>query len=260
MSRLVNLVIAAALIAGAWFLGVPMYKQYQQTGEVTIPFIDKTLNLKDLSLDSLGTGSSNSGASVPTQLTAAEALTKLNALPVKGKAPMTGYDRVGKFGAAWTDKATGVAYAGNGCDTRNDILDRDLKNKTYTKISSCPNAVATGVLDDPYTGTTIDFTRGAASSKVQIDHIIPLGNAWVTGAQQWNQDKRIAFANDPSNLLAVDGPSNGAKSDRDASGWLPSNKAVRCSYIAAQVNVKSTYGLWVTSAEKNAMTQILAKC
>ena len=116
-----------------------------------------------------------------------------------------------------------------------------------------------GTLHDPYTGTVIVFFRGRITSvRVQIDHVVALSDAWQKGAQQWSTSRRTAYANDSLNLLAVDGPTNGRKSDGDAATWLPPNKAYRCSYAARQVAVKVTYGLWVTSAERDALARILA--
>lgn len=181
---------------------------------------------------------------------ATSALAVLATLKVKGRAPMTGYLRTAKFGAAWLDVDR------NGCDTRDDILRRDL-----TKVTGTGCTVRTGVLHDPYTRTTIDFTRGVkTSAAVQIDHVVPLGDAWQTGAQGWTQAKRVALANDPINLFAVDGPTNERKSDSDAASWLPPSKAFRCTYVAHQVGVKKAYGLWVTTAEKAAMQRILTTC
>jgi hypothetical protein len=182
---------------------------------------------------------------------AAASAAQLATISVKGRAPMTGYDRVGDFGTAWTD----VDH--NGCDTRNDILARDLTSVTKSGVCT----VLTGVLVSPYTGTTIAFTRGVATSTaVQIDHLVALGDAWQTGAQQIAQEQRVALANDPLNLLAVDGRSNEQKSDGDAATWLPSNKAIRCEYVERQVAVKAKYGLWVTPAEHDAIGGILARC
>ena len=179
------------------------------------------------------------------------AISILNTLSVKGRAPKTGYTRA-QFGAAWKD------VDGNGCDTRNDILKRDLVDIIY-KSGSC--VIASGVLSDPYSGTTIQFERGVAtSSEVQIDHVVALSDAWQKGAFAWTVAKRTSLANDPLELLAVDGPLNGQKSDGDAATWLPPNKAYRCPYVARQIAVKSKYGLWVTQAEKDAMAKILATC
>jgi len=181
------------------------------------------------------------------------ALAVLATLAVKGRAPKTGYDR-SLFGQAWADVDR------NGCDTRNDVLRRDL---TAYVLKSGTNGclVLSGALHDPYSGKTIAFVRGqSTSSTVQIDHVVPLFDAWQKGAQQWSMSRRTAFANDLLNLLAVDGLTNQRKSDGDAATWLPPNKAYRCSYAARQIAVKAKYGLWVTSAERDALARILAAC
>lgn len=176
----------------------------------------------------------------------------LESLPVKGKAPKTGYQRTEKFGSAWRDVDS------NGCDTRNDILTRDL-DVTEMKGDGC--TILSGVLHDDYSGETIDFTRGqATSAKVQIDHKVALMNAWLTGAQQLTQEERVALANDPANLTAVKGKVNAQKSAGDAATWLPPNKSYRCEYVSDQVRVKSKYHLWVTKAEKEAITRELGRC
>ncbi|MEQ4724848.1 HNH endonuclease family protein [Nonomuraea sp. B19D2] len=191
--------------------------------------------------------------SKPDSASVSDARKKLARLSVKGRAPKTGFDR-DKFGPAWSD----VDH--NGCDTRNDILKRDLVDEKF-KAGTHDCIVLTGTLHDPYSGKTINFRRGQdTSTDVQIDHLIPLSDAWQKGAQQWSADKRKQFANDPLNLLAVDGPLNGQKSDSDAATWLPPRKAYRCAYIARQIEVKAKYAVWVTSAEKNAMETILADC
>ncbi|MDQ0665493.1 pyruvate/2-oxoglutarate dehydrogenase complex dihydrolipoamide acyltransferase (E2) component [Arthrobacter ulcerisalmonis] len=183
---------------------------------------------------------------------ATKALDLLAALPIKGRAPKTGYDRA-QFGQAWADVDR------NGCDTRNDILKRDLTGVAYT--NSVPCKVQSGTLADPYTGTTISFVRGSGtSSAVQIDHVVALSDAWQKGAQQLTVEQRTAFANDPLNLQATDGPTNQQKGDGDAATWLPPNKGFRCEYVARQISVKVTYGLWVTQAEHDAMARILGDC
>lgn len=187
-------------------------------------------------------------ASGATGTTAAELLATL---PVKGRAPKTGYDRTESFGSAWRDVDQ------NGCDTRNDILARDLTG--IDRPSGC--RVLSGLLADPYTGTSIDFVRGQGSSQaVQIDHVVALMNAWETGAQKLTAEQRLAFANDPLNLLAVDGPSNSRKGAGDAATWLPPAKGFRCEYVARQVAVKSAYGLWVTAPERDAIARVLDGC
>lgn len=179
-------------------------------------------------------------------------------MAVKGRAPKTGYSRA-QFGPAWTDDVT-VAGGHNGCDTRNDILARDLTGITF-KPRSHDCAVLAGTLDDPYTGRTIAFHRGAGSSNaVQIDHVVALSDAWQTGAQQLSAARRQNLANDPLNLEAVDGPTNEQKGDGDAATWLPPRKAYRCTYVSRQVDVKSKYHLWVTPAEHDAIARVLADC
>ncbi|MGO4384455.1 GmrSD restriction endonuclease domain-containing protein [Specibacter sp. RAF43] len=184
---------------------------------------------------------------------AATALDLLATLPVKGRAPKTGYSRA-EFGHAWADVDR------NGCDTRNDILGRDLTAKTF-RPGTRDCLVLTGVLADPYTARTISFVRGqTTSTAVQIDHVVALSDAWQKGAQQLSAERRTAFANDPLNLLAVDGPTNQQKSDGDAATWLPPHKDYRCPYVARQISVKAAYGLWVTRAEHDAMARILNDC
>ncbi|MCW2723157.1 MAG: hypothetical protein JWN35_78 [Frankiales bacterium] len=181
------------------------------------------------------------------------ALAALAGLPVKGRAPKTGYSRA-QFGPAWTDVDR------NGCDTRNDVLARDLVAETF-KPGTHGCVVLTGTLTDPYSGRTIAFRRGPGTSAlVQIDHVVALSNAWQTGAQQLGRGTRPALANDPLNLLAVDGRLNQQKSDGDAATWLPPNKAARCAYVARQVAVKVKYHLWVTAAERAATERVLAAC
>lgn len=186
------------------------------------------------------------------------ALRALDALPVKGRAPRTGYDR-DAFGPAWTDDVD-VAGGHNGCDTRNDVLRRDLTAERL-KPGTRGCVVLSGSLRDPYTGRTIAFVRGrSTSSRVQIDHVVALGDAWVKGAQQLTAERRTELANDPLNLLAVDGPTNSAKRDADAASWLPPAKAFRCAYVARQVAVKARYRLWVTAAERTQMARVLGAC
>ena len=177
----------------------------------------------------------------------------LETLPVKGRAPKTGYSR-DQFGQTWADVNR------NGCDTRNDILKRDLISITYKpKTRDC--VVLTGVLEDKYSGETINFVRGNISSMdVQIDHVVALSNAWQTGAFKLTMIERTALANDPLNLFAVKGRLNSQKSDGDAATWLPPLKSYRCAYVAQQIAVKAKYSLWVTAPEKSAILGILAKC
>ncbi|WP_308128215.1 GmrSD restriction endonuclease domain-containing protein [Modestobacter italicus] len=189
--------------------------------------------------------------SVSTPAAGQAAVDVLATLPVKGRAPTTGYDR-DEFGATWADVDR------NGCDTRNDVLARDLVDEVFRAgTQNC--VVETGTLADPYTGATIAFEKGDGSS-VDIDHVVALSNGWQTGAFAWDEARRTAFANDPLNLLAVDYAANRQKGDGDAATWLPSARGYRCAYVARQVAVKATYGLWVTQAEHDAIARVLDTC
>lgn len=179
------------------------------------------------------------------------ALAAVKDLTVKGRAPKTGYSRA-QFGKSWVDTDH------NSCDTRDDILKRDMTSESFRADSGGNCVVTSGKLADPYTGTTISFTRG--KSTVDIDHVVALSDAWQKGAQQWTKDKRESLANDPLNLLAVDYSSNRIKGDADAATWLPPNKGFRCAYVARQVAVKKKYGLWVTAAEQTAIRDVLQTC
>jgi hypothetical protein len=192
-------------------------------------------------------------AAVSAESKAGLAIAVLETLPVKGRAPKTGYAR-DQFGQAWADTDR------NGCDTRNDILKRDMTSIIYKeKTRDC--VVVSGTLVDRYSGETINFVRGNVSSmEVQIDHVVALSNAWQTGAFQLTLAQRTALANDPLNLFAVKGKLNLQKSDGDAATWLPPLKSFRCAYVAQQIAVKAKYSLWVVPPEKAAIITILAKC
>ncbi|BDR54234.1 deoxyribonuclease [Bombiscardovia apis] len=181
---------------------------------------------------------------------AAQALEQLSV--VDNPKPKKHYDRK-SFGFKETDED------GNGCNVREDVLSRDLRNVTYTKPGGCK--VKSGVLQDPYTGKTINFVRGAqTSSLVQIDHVVALENAWKSGASEWDTARRYQMGNDPYNLLAVDGQANQDKGSASAAYWLPPQVDYRCSYVSRQIGVKAKYGMTVTSAEKTAMLGVLHSC
>jgi hypothetical protein len=180
---------------------------------------------------------------------------KLDALPIKGRAAKTGYSR-DQFGDAWSDDVV-VAYGHNGCDTRDDVLREQLADVAI-KPGTNGCVVASGVLNDPYTATTVEFHRGPGSSEeVQIDHVVALSDAWQTGAQQLDEVKRRDFANDPLNLQATLGWVNQQKGDSDAASWLPPNSAYRCTFVSRIVDVKAGYGLWVTQSEHDAIERVL---
>jgi len=200
-----------------------------------------------------------SGIAVPAQAIRFSAATEVTAssvlstLPVKGRAAKTGYTRT-QFGQTWADVDR------NGCDTRNDMLKRDLTDIEF-KVKTRDCVVLNGVLLDRYSGEMINFVRGNVTSmEVQIDHVVALSNAWQTGAFKLTLIQRTAFANDPMNLFAVKGRLNSQKGDGDAATWLPPLKSFRCTYVAQQIAVKAKYSLWVTPPEKEAMTRILTAC
>ncbi len=186
----------------------------------------------------------------PVAATVAAALAELE---VKGRAPRTDYDR-DAFGQEWADVDR------NGCDTRNDILRRDL-NPVEIRPGTHGCVVERGLLDDPFSGDLLSFERGYDTSiLVQIDHVVSLSNAWQTGAQSWGASRREQFANDPLNLLAVDGLLNSQKSDGDAATWLPPERTFWCEFVSRQVAVKTKHGLWVTPPERDAMQRVLTRC
>jgi hypothetical protein len=172
----------------------------------------------------------------------------LDRLIVRDSAMQADYSR-DKFGSDWISVG--------GCDTRNIILNRDLVDTAVN--DKCE--VVSGKLADPYTGRAINFKRGAdTSGDIQIDHVVALADAWRTGAWQMTSTERLKLANDPLELLAVDGKANMEKSDGDASAWLPSNKPFRCQYVSRQIAVKQKYSLWVTQSEKDSINGVLSKC
>jgi hypothetical protein len=196
-----------------------------------------------------GTGANSiAGASTPSARRAEDVLATL---AVKGRGPKTGYAR-DQFGAAWADVDR------NGCDTRDDVLNRDLVAKEWRPgTHGC--VVVAGVVHDPYTGRRLVFAKADAAA-VQIDHVVALSDAWQKGAAQWDGSRRLEFANDPLNLLAVDGPTNAQKGDGDAATWLPPQRSYRCRFVARQVAVKAKWRLSVTQAEHDAITRVLARC
>lgn len=192
----------------------------------------------------------HSSRNVDTSAVADGTLGDLNNLTVNDTpTPPEKYNRVEQFGPAWKD----VDH--NGCDTRNDILARDLIVRGMR--NSC--VVIAGQLADPYSGKWIDFRKKDAS-KVQIDHVVALENAWQSGAYNLTQEDREALANDPDNLLAVNGHDNMAKGSKSADQWMPPNTAYACTYASKQVQIKNRYALTVTTPEKQALADALATC
>ncbi|WP_327044689.1 HNH endonuclease family protein [Microbispora sp. NBC_01189] len=181
----------------------------------------------------------------------AKARDLIGKVATKGRGAKTGYDR-DKFGYAWADNVDGVPWGRNGCDTRNDMLKRDGENVEYRGGSNC--VIVTMKLYDPYTGKKIDWSKSAAA-KVQIDHVMPLSYDWQMGASRWSESKRKQIANDPLNLMPVDGSTNGSKGDSGPATWLPPRREIRCSYAVRFAQVSLKYDLPVTSADKDAMLE-----
>jgi Protein of unknown function (DUF1524) len=194
---------------------------------------------------------------VPTVAPGVDVLAGIAEVPVR----IRGFDyRRDAFGDSWTDD-TQAPGGHNGCDTRNDILVRDLVDKTYVSIKRCPNAVATGTLHDPYTSGTINLVRGnQTGAAVQIDHLVPLAYAWDQGARDWTDEVRVRFANDPANLLAVDGPVNEDKGDGEPAAWMPPNRAFWCQYAVQFVAVMRGYALPVDAPSAAVLRDAAATC
>lgn len=258
-NRVLTATLAATLIGGAAAAGCDPNNALTQTISAGLDSLGGEQD-RGTARQPSGDGSStiNPTDSGVVLVDARTAAAQLDSLPVKGRAPKTGYSRE-QFGQAWSDDVT-VSGGHNGCDTRNDVLAGNLVNVSY-KAGTNDCVVLTGTLADPYTGSTIDFVRGQQTSgAVQIDHIVALSDAWQKGAQRLSPDERRNFANDPRNLVPVDGPTNASKGDGDAATWLPPNRGYRCEYVSRQIEVKAAYRLWVTAAEKDAMSRVLGSC
>ena len=189
-------------------------------------------------------------ADVPTVAPGVDVLAGIPVVPLR----IRGFDyRRAAFGDAWDDD-NDAPGGHNGCDTRNDILDRDLIDKTF-------EAIATGILHDPYTNATVPFVRGnQIGASVQIDHIVPLALAWDMGARYWTDEMRLRFANDPANLIAVAGKANQDKSDHEPAVWMPPNEAFWCQYSMQFIEVVRGYSLPVDAASAERLRQAAATC
>jgi hypothetical protein len=189
---------------------------------------------------------------------AARARAALNRLVVRPRPRGTeGYVRAA-FGSSWIDTDH------NGCNQRDDVLLRDAVPHT-TRVQqqgACDHDVLAGTWHDPYTGRTLTFTDLKdlhQAEAIQIDHVVPLAEAWVSGAKRWSRDRREAFANDLHELLAVDGPTNMSKGDGDPAAWRP-RQGYQCAYARRWITVKARYHLAVDPSERSALTQMLGFC
>ncbi len=205
-----------------------------------------------------GPSSSSSPTSAPTSATTDQSSVRV----IDNRPDVPGYDRdcgsdgACVFGPAWSDDVD-VDGGHNGCDTRNDVLARSLTDATFDPdTGGC--VVLTGVLDDPYTGTQIDFSRAENPTEIMIDHRFPLSAAWDHGASDWDAQRRQDFANDPKNLVAVLGSENLSKGDKTPGEWMPENG--RCEYATAYLAVASTYELTISRADDRALSSALSSC
>lgn len=181
------------------------------------------------------------------------ALATLAALPVDDGRADAPYDR-DLFGESWKDVDR------NGCDTRNDILGRDLLDPVF-KPGTRDCKVLSGTLVDPYDGTAVSFVSGSDTSRlVQIDHVVALGWAWHHGAWAWTDEQRLLFANDPANLVAATDDTNQSKSDAGPGEWLPPAPELRCGYVEQFVGVLGAYGLAIGAEDREAAEVVLAGC
>ena len=168
-----------------------------------------------------------------------------------------GYSR-SAFGRSWVDTD------GNGCNQRDDVLFRDAVPGTVRVgvQGRCDHDVLAGRWIDPYTGRDLhfdDLKDRAQAQAIQIDHVVPLAEAWVSGASEWTDQRRRAFANALPELLAVDGPANASKGDGDPAAWRP-RKAYQCDYAIRWIGVKSAWHLAVDDSERRALTEMLGYC
>ena len=203
------------------------------------------------------TGDETTVAPVPVG-TPKEAVRQLDALAV-GPRSSSGarYDR-DAFGAAWADTD------GNGCNQRDDVLLRDAvpDSVTVAEQGACDHDVLAGTWVDRYTGRTLeldDLKDQRQAQAIQIDHVVPLAEAWRSGASSWSERRRRSFANDLAVLLASDGPTNAAKGDGDPAAWRP-RKAFQCEYAVRWVTVKTDWRLTVDDSEASALREMLATC
>lgn len=247
-------------VAGVFLIGVVAWLVINPESYENILTLVKDTGAEEIGADADGTsreqvesgsdvlGNGVSGATDGGQEGGARLATDvLEKLEVKGRAPKTGYSRE-QFYDGWPNV--------DGCSLRQRILKRELGETA--RLDGC-NVVA-GEYDEPYTGEHVILSSREDVSKIQIDHVVALSDAWQKGAQYMSAETRREIATDPLNLLAVDGAANKQKSDGDAATWLPKNKKFRCQYVARQISVKYKYSMWVTQAEKEAMVNVLDNC
>ena len=162
------------------------------------------------------------------------------------------------FGRSWHD------VDGNGCNQRDDVLLRDVVPGTVRSVrqGSCPHDVIAGTWVDPYSGVSLAFSdlkEPDQAQAIQIDHVVPLAEAWASGAASWSDERRERYANDLGTLLAVDGPTNASKGSNDPAAWRP-KKEFQCDYARRWIAIKSAWRLGVDPSERRALKEMLAVC
>ncbi|MGY0231223.1 HNH endonuclease family protein [Longispora urticae] len=190
------------------------------------------------------TGTSSDKPSSNTPGKGATAKTQLAALKTAASRSMAGYSR---------EKFPHWRAQGGGCDTREFVLKRE--GTSVKTDSACK--VTGGSWTSPY-----DDAKHTVAIEMDIDHMVPLANAWRSGANDWTNEKRGDFANDLDRpqLFAVTASVNRAKGDQDPSTWKPPSRSYWCSYAESWINVKSHWQLTVTEAERTALTDMLGTC
>jgi hypothetical protein len=223
----------------------------------TLPFL-VLLALAAVYLTQCSTAGGDAGVTPVPVGTSQQASRQLDALEIEPRDPHGArYDR-DAFGSAWTD------VDGNGCNQRDDVLLRDAvpDSVSVAEQGGCDHDVLAGTWVDPYTGRTStfdDLKDPRQSQAIQIDHVVPLAEAWRSGASTWTAQRRHSFANDLDVLLAADGPTNAAKGDGDPASWRP-RQAFQCEYAVRWVAVKSEWGLAADRSEERALREMLAAC
>lgn len=182
----------------------------------------------------------------PTQ--ASEALRNLS---VSEPGSMSGYSR--ESFKHWSDaQENGWDAPSKSCDARDAALIRDGKD---VKVENKSCKISSGQWPDPYTKKTLSDPKS-----VDIDHVVPLAEAWRSGASSWNDSQRERYANDPDVLLSVEAAANRAKGDKDPAAWKPPNEEEWCDYARRWIEIKAKYSLSVDEAEKTALQEMLGSC
>lgn len=189
--------------------------------------------------------------------TAADARRELAGLTTLDRWPrgLAAYRRAA-FGERWRD------LDGNGCDQRDDVLLRDAVRARVRPQGTCDHDVVAGTWHDPYTGRRLvltDLKDPGQAEAIQIDHVVPLAEAWRSGASAWSARRRERYANDLDGLLSVDGPTNTVKGADDPADWRP-RAAFGCAYARRWIDTKRRWSLGVDAAERSALEQMLAAC